>query len=157
MVTVQGNVWITGKLLVSNSSLLKIDDSVGSNRPNIMVDSQEGISFSNSANVISNASGTGAEFYTFYSKASCSPDCTSVTGTDLANSRSVSTINLSNSFTAPNTILYAYWSQVNVSNSGSIGALIGQTIQLNNSSAVTFGGTSGVGTTVWVVKGYRHQ
>jgi Tfp pilus assembly protein PilX len=157
VVTVQGNVWITGKLLVSNSSLLKIDDSVGSNRPNIMVDSQEGISFSNSANVISNASGTGAEFYTFYSKASCSPDCTSVTGTDLANSRSVSTINLSNSFTAPNTILYAYWSQVNVSNSGSIGALIGQTIQLNNSSAVTFGGTSGVGTTVWVVKGYRHQ
>jgi len=156
-VTIAGNVWITGNLSFTNSVLMKVADSLGSTRPVIMVDGPTGVNFANNTDVVSNTSGTGVEFITFYSKASCSPDCTSVTGTDLANSRVVSTISLNNAFLAPNVVLYAYWSQIQVYNAGSIGALIGQTISMSNNSSVTFGGNSGVGQTVWVIKGYRRQ
>lgn len=156
-VTVQGNVWITGKLSVSNSAQMIVANALGSTRPNIMVDGQNGATFSNNSQLVSNTTGTGFEIYTFYSKASCSPDCTAVTGTDLANSRSVTTINLSNSASAPSTIFYSYWSQVDISNSGQIGALIGQTIKLSNTGTITFGTTSSTSNTIWVVKGYRRH
>lgn len=156
-VTVKGNVWITGNFNISNSAKLIVDNSLGTTVPNIMVDGSGGAVFSNSSQLVSNASGTGFEFYTFYSKASCSPDCSSVTGTDLANSRTVTTISLSNSAAAPNTIFYAYWTQVNVANSGQIGAIIGQTVQLSNTGTITFGNTTNLGSTTWVVKGYRRQ
>src|SRR6185437_2590576 len=113
--------------------------------------------FSNSAGLVSNASSMGFEIYTFYSTAACSPDCTTVTGTDLANSRSITTINLNNSGNEPNTIFYAYWSQVQISNSGQIGAVIGQTISLTNTGTITFGSSTGTGNVTWVVKGYRRQ
>jgi hypothetical protein len=106
---------------------------------------------------MSNTSGTGFEVYTFYSQAGCSPDCASVTGTSLASSRTITTIRLSNSASAPNTIFYAYWSQVEISNSGQIGALIGQTIKLSNAGTITFGASTGTGNTVWVATGYRRQ
>jgi hypothetical protein len=144
-VTVKGDVWITGNLNVSNSSEMIVDNSLGDTIPNIMVDGSNGAVFSNKSELVSNSSGTGFEIYTFYSKASCSPDCTSVTGTDLANNSS-----------APNTIFYAYWSQVQISNSGQIGAIIGQTVRLSNSSAITFGNSTELGgPTTWVVDGYR--
>lgn len=156
-VTVQGNIWITGSLTMSNQSQLIVADSLGGTVPNIMVDGAAGATFSNSSGLVSNASSTGFEVYTFYSKASCSPDCASVTGTDLANSRSITTINLSNSGNESNTIFYAYWSQVQVANSGQIGAVIGQTVQLTNTGTITFGTSTGVGNTTWIIKGYRRQ
>jgi hypothetical protein len=156
-VTVQGNVWITGSLTVRNQSQLIVADSLGSTVPNIMVDGLGGASFLEGSALVSNASSTGFEIYTFYSKASCSPDCASVTGTDLANSRSITTINLNNSGNEPNTIFYAYWSQVQVANSGQIGAVIGQTVQLTNTGTITFGTSTGTGNTTWVIKGYRRQ
>jgi hypothetical protein len=156
-VTVMGNIWITGSLSLSNSTKLIVDNSLAGTRPNIMVDSSSGVNFSNSAQIVANASGTGMEFYTFYSTAGCSPDCATVTGTDLANSRSISTISMSQTASAPNSILYAYWSQVQLGNSGQIGAVIGQTIQLNNTATITFGSSTGVGNTTWVVKGYQRQ
>ncbi len=156
-VTVQGNVWITGSLTVRNQSQLIVADSLGSTMANIMVDGAAGASFLESSALVSNASSTGFEIFTFYSKASCSPDCVSVTGTDLANSRSITTINLNNSGNEPNTIFYAYWSQVQVANSGQIGAVIGQTVQLTNTGTITFGTSTGTGSTTWVIKGYRRQ
>ncbi|PIZ61960.1 hypothetical protein COY17_03345 [Candidatus Saccharibacteria bacterium CG_4_10_14_0_2_um_filter_52_9] len=156
-VTVNGNIWITGKLSLSNSSQMIVADALGSTRPNIMVDDDDGASFSNSSSMVPNATGTGFEIYTFYSRAACSPDCTTVTGTDLVNSRSVTTISLNNSGNNTNSIFYAYWSQVKVQNSGQIGAIIGQTISLTNTGTVTFGSSTGVGNTTWVVKGYRRQ
>lgn len=157
-VTVQGDVWITGKLELTNSTQLIIPSSVGSVRPRIMVDSNNGINFSNASKVTVNNLGTGAEFYAFYSTASCSPDCTSVTGVDLANSRSIKTISLANSASGKNSIFYAYWSQAEISNSGEIGAVIGQTIKMSNAAAITFGVTTGFGgDTVWVLNSYRKQ
>lgn len=156
-VTVQGNVWITGSLSLHNQSQMIVADSLGSTIPNIMVDGADGASFLESSGLVSNASNTGFEIFTFYSKASCSPDCTSVTGTDLANSRSVTTINLNNSGNEPNSIFYAYWSQVQIAQSGQIGAVIGQTVQLTNTGTITFGVSAGTTSTTWVITGYRRQ
>jgi hypothetical protein len=156
-VTVKGNVWITGNLDVSNTTKMIIDNSLGSTRPNIMIDGSNGANFSNSGQIVNNSSGTGAEIYTFYSTAACSPECSSVTGTALANSRTVTTISLNNTAAAPNSIFYAYWTQVQLSNSGQLGAVIGQTIQMSNTATITFGSSSGTGSTTWVVKGYRRQ
>lgn len=156
-VTVMGNVWITGNLGASNTTKMIVDNSLGSTVPNIMVDGSGGAVFSNTAQLVPNSSSTGFEIYTFYSKASCSPDCTSVTGTDLANSRTLTTISLSNNTAAPNTTFYAYWTQVNIANAGQIGAIIGQTIQLSNTGTITFNSSTGLGSTTWVVDGYRRQ
>lgn len=155
-ITVTGNVWITGKLTLSNSTKLIVSDSLGSTRPVIMVDgSPTAVSLSNNTDLKPNVSGTGFQIITYWSRASCSPDCADVTGTDLYNSRNDTTIDMNNSSNAGSTILYARWTRVSVSNSGQIGALVGQTIQLNNSATITFGTSVGSSTQYWVIDGYR--
>lgn len=155
-VTVNGNVWVTGSLSMSNSARLVVANSLGTTRPVIMVDGS-GATFSNNTALQSNSQNTGFRIITFRSAAACSPDCTTVTGADLFTSSSLTTITLSNSSTAPNTEFFARWSQIDVSNGGSIGALVAQTILLSNSGAVTFGATvQGVGgVSAWVVKSYK--
>jgi len=156
-VTVMGNVWITGNLTMSNTAQLIVSNTLGTTQPVIMVDGSTGATFNNSSQLVSNSSNTGFEIITFYSTAGCSPECSAVTGTDLASSRSVATINLNQSANAPNSIFYAYWSEVSVGNSGQIGALIGQTVNLNNNSAITFGSSVSTGSITWVVNGYRRH
>jgi hypothetical protein len=156
VVTVEGDVWITGNLNTSNSSLVKVSNALGTTRPNIMIDGSGGATFSNSSKLVSNASSTGFQVITYRSRASCSPDCADVTGTDLYNSRNDVTISLSNSAEGANTVFYARWTRVNINNTGAIGALVGQTVQLSNNGTITFGATvSGAGTSFWVVDGYR--
>lgn len=156
-VTVDGNVWITGNLSLANSSEL-IVGTTGSTQPVIMVDGSSGVSLTQAAQLVPNSSGTGFEIITFWSTASCSPDCTSVTGADLYNSRNVTTISLQNNVSAADSILYAYWSQVSIGNSGQIGALIGQTVNIYNNAAITFGSSvGGVNSTTWVIQGYRRH
>ncbi len=157
VVTIMGNIWITGNLSVANSAKMVVDNSLGTTMPNIMVDGSGGASFTQSAQLVANTSGTGFEIYTFYSTDSCSPDCTSVTGTDLFNSRSITTISLQNSASAPDTIFYAYWTRVAIANTGQIGALIGQTIDLANTGTITFGTSTSTGSVVWIPQGYRRQ
>ncbi len=156
-VTVQGNVWITGNLSMTNQSQLIVADSLGSTKPVIMVDGSTGATFANASSLTSNASSTGFEVITFYSKAPCSPDCASVTGTDLNNSRGVITISLQQSSVGPQSVFYAYWSEVDIANSGQLGALIGQTILLENTGTITFTTSTGLGTFSWVVNGYRRS
>ncbi len=157
-VTVSGNVWISGNFFISNTAKLIVADSVGATRPVIMVDGSNGAIFSNSGKIISNASGTGAEIITYYSKASCSPDCADVTGPDLYDSRDETTIAISNSVEGAQSLFYARWTQVNLSNSGQIGAVVGQTILMSNTATITFGATTGGSSDpVWVVSGYRRD
>lgn len=156
-VTVNGNIWITGNLSVDNNSQLIVASSLGSTRPNIMVDGSSGFTLANNAALTPNSSGSGFEIYTFWSAASCSPDCTSLTGTNLANSRGVTTISMQNNANAASTIFYAYWSQVSMGNNGQIGALIGQTVNLSNNGTITFGSSVNTSSTTWVVRGYRRQ
>ena len=153
-VTISGDVWITGKLNVKNIAQIIVSNSLGATMPNIMVDG-ETVNFSNAAQLKSNNLSTGAQLLNYYSKASCSPDCASVTGADLYNSRSEETINFDNSSSAPQSKLYARWTRVVVQNSGGIGALIGQTVELRNNSTITFGTAIGTATTYWVIDVYR--
>lgn len=156
VVTVQGDVWITGNFNTSNSTRVIVADSLGATRPSIMIDGSSGAVFSNTSKLVSNASGTGFQVITYRSRASCSPDCANVTGVDLYNSRNDTTISLSNSAEGPNTVFYAKWTRVQVNNSGAIGALIGQTVQLSNTGTITFGtSVPGGGTVGWVIDNYR--
>lgn len=155
-VTVSGNVWITGKLTLSNQGKLIVSNALGTTRPVIMVDgSATAVSLSNNTELKPNSSGTGFQIITYWSRAACSPDCADVTGTDLYNSRNDTTIDMNNSSDAGATALYARWTRVSVSNSGEIGALVGQTIALNNSATITFGTSVGDSTQYWVISGYR--
>lgn len=158
VVTVQGNIWITGTLTVRNSGIVRVSNSLGTTQPTIMVDGQNGANFSNSSQLASNVNNTGFQIITYYSRASCSPDCADVTGLDLYNSRNDATITLDNSAQGPNTIFYARWTQVLINNAGQIGALVGQTVSLRNSGTITFGtSVSGTGETFWVIDGYRRS
>lgn len=157
-VTVNGDVWIGGTLSMSNSkSKMIVANSLGTTQPVIMVDGAAGANFSQSTTLQSNSSNTGFIIITYWSTAGCSPNCSSVTGTDLYNSRDDTTITINNSASGANTEFYARWSQISVGNSGNIGALVGQTVWLNNSGAVTFGtSVSGLGAVdAWVVKSYK--
>ncbi|HSH55807.1 MAG TPA: hypothetical protein VK983_03205, partial [Candidatus Limnocylindrales bacterium] len=153
-VTVNGNVWITGKLDLSNSAKLIVSNTLATTMPDVMVDGIS-IKLSNSSALVSNTSSTGMRMLTYWSRAACSPDCASVTGTDLYNSRNDETITVSNTASAPESTFYARWTRVNINNSGGIGALIGQTVQLSNSATITFGSSAASGSTFWVLSGYR--
>jgi len=166
-ITIEGDIWIEGSLTLSNSAQIIISDSIslgGLNTvnpdiPTIMVDDEDGISLSNKAKIVANSADVGAQLITYWSKASCSPDCSDVTGSDLFDSQDTTTIYLQQSADAPSSILYARWSQVDLNNGGDIGALAGQTIKLRNSATVTFGTSITSGGTappkIWLVDNYR--
>lgn len=156
-INITGDVWITGNLNTGNNSRLVIANSVGSDVPVIMIDGSAGFSFGNNGQIVPNNSGTGAQVITYWSADACSPDCTDVVGSALANSQNVQTITLSNNGNAQNTVFYARWSKVTVSNNGGLGAVAGQTVQLGNNAVISF--TSSVPgsdnlITTWVKRGY---
>ncbi len=158
-IIVEGDLWVEGNFIMKNSTEIIVADSLGDTRPDIMVDGASGVLLENSARISSNSSDTGVQLLTYYSKASCSPDCADVTGSDLYNSREETTILLKNSASAESSILYARWTQALLDNGGDIGAIVGQTVKLQNSAAVTFGAAvSGGGESspvTWLVKNYR--
>lgn len=156
VVTIEGDVWITGNLRVSNTSIILVKAGL-STQPQIMVDGTSGVVIRNAAALNANLSGVGMRFITYASNAACSPECANVTGTALYNSRNMTTISIENSASAGRTEFYARWSKVSVSNGGNIGALAGQTVEISNSAAITFGtSVSGFsGPTAWVVKSYK--
>lgn len=156
-VNLSGNVWITGKLDFGTNSRLIVPNSLGSTMPVIMVDGSGGLTISNNGSVVANNVGTGIYFIAYWSNAGCSPDCTTVTGTELKNSQDLVRVNLANNGSAPGSILYARWSRTQVSNNGSIGAVAGQSIELGNNAVINF--TASVPgsdnlTQTWVKRGY---
>lgn len=153
-VTVNGNVWITGNFNISNSTSIKVGSGVTS-VPTIMVDGSNGATFSNSSSVLANANNIGFQFITFHSAASCSPNCSDVTGVDLYNSRNLTTISISNSSLGAGSSFYSRWSKIQVNNGGAVGAILGQTIQLSNSGNISFGTLLSSGTSVWSIKNYQ--
>jgi hypothetical protein len=153
--TVSGNLWITGNLTLSNTSILKVADGI-STPPVIMVDGSSGISMKNLSIIASNLSGVGFEFITYYSTAPCSPDCSTVTGSDLYNSMNIDTITIGNQGLGAGNTFYARWSGVNLQQSGTVGSLLGQRITLGNSGNLTLG--TGAGSPIgysWNVRYYN--
>jgi Tfp pilus assembly protein PilX len=156
-IKINGNVWITGSVDIKNNANMVVQNSAGSTTPNIVVDGASGFVLGNKGTITQNASGTSVEVLTFWSSGGCSPDCVTVTGTDLYNSQNVLTLDLSNSGSAPGAVLYAYWSKVRLSNNGSLGAVSGQTVELGNNAVINFSSSvpgSDNRVTTWVKRGY---
>lgn len=153
-VIVQGDVWITGKLEMENQATMVVVDLLATEEPSIMIDGL-GTKIKNSATIVSNLTGTGVQIITYWSDSACSPDCANVTGADLFNSQDDTTIELDNSASGAQSIFYSKWTKVLVQNSGQIGALVGQTIELKNTGTITFGSNVGGGSTFWTVDGYK--
>lgn len=153
-VTIQGNVWIDGNLTLSDFGIMKIADGISS-PPVIMIDGSSGFDLKNLSIILPNNQGVGARIITYYSSTSCSPNCTDVTGTDLANSQNIRTIYVRNIGLAPGTTFYARWSKVTVTAGGSIGSVSGQKVELNVFGNVSFGSQLSSGTSVWSIKNYQ--
>ena len=140
------------------SGQIVIAEGLGTTRPNIMIDGVSGI-MNNGSAIVSNSSNTGAQLINYWSTASCSPDCSDVTGVNLYLSRLVPTLVLNNTGGANNSVFYSRWGQVLVSNTGSIGALVGQTVSLINSGTITFSTTvnPGSGDAHWIISQYQRD
>lgn len=155
-VEIRGPVWITGSLIMNNSGTITVSDSLGANRPVIMIDSQDGFKMNQSSALVQNTEGTNVQIITYWSNSACSPDCTDVSGTDLFNSQSVPTIDIVNAGDATEAIFYAKWSKVIIRNSVNVGALVGQVVQLEQSATIAFSSSLPGFTprTTWVKRGY---
>lgn len=151
-VTVLGNIWITGSLTLENSSRIRVDNAL-TQSPYMMVDGSS-ISVQNSASILANDGDFGFWFVTYRSAAACSPDCADVTGVDLYNSRNINTITLNNTGLAAGSVFYARWTKVTSSQSGSVGGVVGQTVQLDNTGNISFGTELSSGETIWSIKNY---
>lgn len=153
-VTLEGDVWITGNMKMRNSSSLVVTDGL-TEKPTIMIDGDEGFQIYNSAAIITNQDGIGTQFITFYALSSCSPDCTDLSGSDLYDSQSYTTIKIRNSSLAAGSNFYARWSRVDVDNSGSIGSVLGQSVKLSNTGTISLGENLSSGDKIWTIKNYQ--
>jgi Tfp pilus assembly protein PilX len=152
-IVVTGDVYITGNLNLGGASTITIADSVGADRPNIIVDGT--ITLGGSARILANNQGTGAHFISFRSSASCNPNCTNLTGNDLYNSMGTTTVTVGGAVNLPGMIFQSYWGRIVLTGSGNLGAAIGQTVDMSGAGTVLFGTTLSSGTTSWSVTGYQ--
>jgi len=156
-VTILGDVWIEGNLNLSGDGDIRVASSVSS-RPDIMIDGQNGLNMSGSGKILANSNDVGVRVLTYYSTASCTPECDDVTGANLYNSESRTTINLSGgNNNAPASTFHAVWTQVNLGSGVSVGSLVGQRISMSGAGNVTFGGDLSSGEKVWTIKNYRRR
>lgn len=152
-VTINGDVYITGNLTLNGAAKIRVPNSLGTNRPTVIVDGT--ISVGGSASLIANSAGTGIEFISFKSSASCNPNCTTVTGTDLKTSQSQQTVSIGGGVSLPGMVFNAYWGKITISGSGNIGSAIGQTVDLNGAGTVVFGTNLSSGNKTWTITSYQ--
>ena len=161
-VTAKGDVWITGNLTMGNNATIKVDDSLVS-PPYLVIDGSTGLNTGNNSAFLPNAAGIGFRVVTFYSSNAagsgpnaCSPSCASVTGIELAKSQTITTINLANNFSSGSgSFFYSRWTALNVGNNATVGAIAGQTINLNNNGNLIFNSSTALGFLTWDVKYYE--
>lgn len=152
-VTINGNVYITGNLTIGGAAKIRVADGLGATRPVVIVDGT--ISVGGSASMVANSVGTGIDFISFKSSASCSPGCTTLTGNDLKTSQNLQTISVGGAANLPGMVFNAYWSKVVLSGSGNVGAAAGQTVDLSGAGTVVFGTTLTSGSKTWTISSYQ--
>jgi Tfp pilus assembly protein PilX len=153
--TIKGDTYITGDLDISGASKIIVDPSVGTTRPVVLVDGK--ITVGGSAVMLANLQGTGVEFISWSSTAPCNPGCTSVTGTNLKTSSGTDTITIGGGAISPGMVYDAYWGKISVSGSGTIGAAIGQTVDLRGAGNITFGTGLSSGSKTWTITSYQQS
>lgn len=153
--TIKGNVYITGNLTINGAAHVKVDNSVGTTRPVVVVDGT--ITVDGSASITTNSSGTGIEFISFASDPStgCNASCTSITGQKLWETSDYVTIRVGGAVSVPGVIFHAYWGEVDIAGSGNIGSAIGQTVNLSGAGTVTFGTKLSSGVSTWTISSYQ--
>lgn len=162
-ITIAGNVWIDGNLVTGNNNIFNVDNAL-STAPQIMIDGSTGFDGGNGVDLVSNSSGVALSIVTYWNSDG-DPDATTLSGNDLYNSIYLSNNRSNPKFTiktgghtnaSSGSTLYARWSGIDVQNSGSVGTIIGQIIQLSNGGSVTFNGTPNISTpTTWDVRYYE--
>ncbi len=150
-ITVSGNVYIPGNLSIGGAVKITVADSVGMNRPVIVVDGA--INVAGSAGMVSNSSGTGIDFVSF-KNATGNPGATP-TGTVLYNSQSQQNITVGGAASTAGMVFDAYWSKVVITGSGNVGAAAGQTVDLSGAGTVIFGTTLSSGSKTWTITSYQ--
>jgi hypothetical protein len=142
-VIVSGDAWITGSFTMRNSAVIKVANTA-TVQPTIMVDGSGGVVTQQTSTIASNSSQIGMEFITFYSTNACTTAttsggyCDTLTGSDLFNSEQVKTVDIGNQGAAAGSVFYAKYTKVTLGQAGSIGALLGQTIELGQSGNLVF-------------------
>jgi hypothetical protein len=151
--TITGDVYITGDLTIGGAATIRVADSVGTDRPVVVVDGT--ITSGGSGQIIANESGTGIHFISFRSNAPCNPNCTDITGTELRNTQNFQTVSVGGAANSPGMIYQAYWGRVRITGSGNIGAAVGQTVDLSGAGTVTFGTRLSSGARSWTISSYQ--
>ncbi len=151
--TITGNVYITGNLSIGGAASITVADSVGTTRPVVIVDGT--ITVNGSGQMKANSSGTGIQFISFKSNASCSPSCTNLTGDDLKNSQNYQTVSVGGSAQLPGMIFQSYWGKISLAGSGNMGSAIGQTVDMGGAGTVTFGTKLAAGSRTWTISSYQ--
>lgn len=151
--TITGDVYITGDLDIGGAAKIKVADSVGTDRPVVVVDGN--IDVGGSGQLIANSSGTGIHFISFNSNASCGSTCTNLTGNELKSTQTYRTIDVGGAANLPGMIFQAYWGEVKIGGSGNLGSAVGQTVNLSGAGTVTFGTSLSSGSKTWTVTSYQ--
>lgn len=151
--TITGDVHITGDLTIGGAAVIKVAESVGDRVPTIIVDGS--VNAAGGGRILANSQGTNLRIISFKSTASCSPSCTSVTGTDLKNSQNQQNVTVNGGGVYAGTVFQAYWSKIRISGAGNVGGAIGQTVDMSGAGNVTFGTGLSSGTTTWTIRSYQ--
>jgi hypothetical protein len=157
--TINGNAYITGNLNIGGAATITVANSLGATRPIVIVDGT--ITVGGSAAMIANSSGTGIEFISFDSTASCTTStssstyCPTLSGNNLYNSSILTTVTIGGAVNLPGMIFQAYWGELNLGGSGHIGAVAGQTLNMSGAGTVVFGTTLSSGTSTWTITSYQ--
>lgn len=154
-IVIKGDAYITGDFSLGGAAKITVDESVGTTRPVVVVDG--GISIAGSGSLIANSKGTGIEFISFKSGASCGATCTSLSGNDLKTSQGLQTISIGGNVNLPGMVFYAYWGKLTVGGSGNIGAGLGQTVDMSGAGTVTFGTKLAAGARTWTISSYQQN
>jgi hypothetical protein len=140
---------------MGGSATIRIADSVGTNRPVIVVDGN--VNGGGSATIVPNSSGTGAHIISYKSTAPCSPSCATITGTNLKTSQGTTTVDVAGAGNFPGTIFHSYWGKVKIGGSGNMGSAIGQTVDLSGAGTIVFGTSLASGESSWTVRSYQYD
>ena len=152
-IDLKGNVYITGNLVIDGAATINVDNSLGTTRPVILVDGT--ITVAGSSAIQENSSGTGVEFISFDSNASCGSSCTSLSGNALYDTSTFQTVTVGGAAKVPGSIFYAYWGETVLEGSGNVGSAAGLTVSLSGAGTVTFGTTLSSGTSTWTISSYQ--
>lgn len=151
--TITGDVYITGNLTIGGAAKIRVANSVGNDRPVVVVDGT--INSGGSGQMIANNTGTGIHFISFRSNAPCNPNCTEITGTALRNTQNLETVSVGGAANLPGMIFQSYWSKITIAGSGNVGAAAGQTIDMSGAGTITFGTELSSGERSWTISSYQ--